>query len=90
MAYHVLAWKCEYCGDLKKTKHIADRHEKACKMNPNAQNCLECAKSFYEDTDDGSPGTYICMVDGKLCTRARSGNCTHYVKDTEMVFPSGE
>lgn len=37
MATRVLAYECKYCGTLKKTRALMDRHELACLRNPKAK-----------------------------------------------------
>lgn len=37
MATRVLAYECKYCGTLKKTRALMDRHELACLKNPKAK-----------------------------------------------------
>ena len=81
MARHVLAWQCEYCGALKKSHYIAQRHEKSCIKNPNAKNCLICIHSYRDEGEVDSTGYLLCGVDDMLCNRARSAICDDFEKE---------
>lgn len=72
MATRVLAYECQYCGALKKTKRTCERHEISCLKNPNARNCILCTHSIKEE------GETICAKTGKRCSVAVSANCNQF------------
>ena len=69
MATRTLAYECQYCGALKRTKLICERHEATCFQNPDARNCVLC-----EHMRSGARGR-VCFVTGKRCSVAVSANC---------------
>lgn len=73
MATRVLAYECRYCGTLKKTRALMDRHELACLRNPNSKNCTLC-----EHIQNNGEGRAICEVSGKLCSVAISARCEDF------------
>lgn len=74
MAVRVLAYECKYCGALKKTKHICEKHEIACFSNPDAKNCLLC-----QHMRAGESGR-VCAVTGKRCSTATSALCNDFAR----------
>lgn len=74
MATRTLAYECKYCGALKRTKNVCERHELTCFQNPDAQNCMLC--KHKED----SPKGRVCAVTGKRCSVAVSANCEHFTR----------
>ena len=72
MATRTLAYECKYCGALKRTKNVCERHELTCFQNPDAKNCIICRHVFT-----GSGGR-VCLVTGKRCSVAVSANCEHF------------
>jgi hypothetical protein len=69
MATRTLAYECKYCGALKRTKTICERHELTCFQNPDAKNCVLC-----QHMRQGGNGR-VCFVTGKRCSVAVSANC---------------
>lgn len=76
MATRTLAYECKYCGTLKRTKNVCERHELTCFQNPDAKNCILCRN--MEQTGAGR----VCKVTGKRCSVAVSANCEHFVRRT--------
>lgn len=76
MARRVLAWECRYCGAIKKSETICNRHEKTCLKNPDARNCIVCAHSAK------SVSALICSK-GKVCSRATSAKCEHFKREED-------
>lgn len=74
MATRTLAYECKYCGQLKRTKTICERHELTCFQNPDAKNCVLC-----EHMVAGSSGR-VCGATGKRCSVAVSANCEHFAR----------
>lgn len=74
MAVRTLAYECKYCGALKKTKTICERHEITCLQNPDAKNCVRCARIDKKD------GISVCGVTGKKCSVAVSASCEMFVR----------
>lgn len=74
MATRTLAYECKYCGALKRTKTICERHELTCFQNPEARNCVLCAHK--KETKQGRS----CAVTGKRCSVAVSANCEHFTR----------
>ena len=74
MATRTLAYECQYCGALKRSKLICERHEATCFRNPEAKNCVLCKHVF-----SGSKGR-MCIVTGKRCSVAVSANCEHFAR----------
>jgi hypothetical protein len=72
MARRVLAWECRYCGALKKTELICNRHEVACPKNPDRKNCIDCV---YCGEDN------VCIVRGCGCSTAVSPYCQEYKRE---------
>ena len=72
MAVRTLAYECKYCGTLKRSKHICERHELTCFQNPDAKNCVRCKHVFK-----GNAGR-VCIVTGKRCSVAVSASCKHF------------
>lgn len=72
MVRQILAWQCRYCGGVKKTKHIAERHEITCLQNPDAKNCVLCVNSITD------PGFLFCSVRGIKCSSAVSASCEQF------------
>lgn len=79
MARQVLAWQCKYCGEIKKTRNIAERHEKTCLQNPDAKNCVLCR---YSKTDENS-SALMCTVRQIKCSRAVSADCESFHRVSE-------
>ena len=58
MSKQVIAFKCEYCNRIFKSKSAATRHEKFCSYNPvNQFKCFQCKflkfeKEFIKKQDD--------------------------------------
>ncbi len=76
MATRTLAYECKYCGTLKRTKNVCERHELTCFQNPDAKNCILC-----QHKKDSSSGR-VCAITGKRCSVAVSANCEHFIRRT--------
>lgn len=74
MATRTLAYECKYCGALKKTKTICERHELTCFQNPDAKNCILCV--HRTDSKSGR----VCAVSGKRCSVAISAGCNDFAR----------
>lgn len=74
MAVRTHAYECNYCGALKRTKVICERHELTCFNNPEAKNCLLCIHITK------TSGDRACGVTGKRCSVAISATCEHFVR----------
>lgn len=72
MATRTLAYECKYCGALKRTKLICERHELTCFQNPDAKNCVLC-----EHMRPSGKGR-VCSVTNKRCSVAVSANCDSF------------
>lgn len=72
MAVRTLAYECRYCGTLKKTRKLCERHELACLKNPDARNCTLC------EHIDKHEKPARCGVSGKMCSSAVSAQCTTF------------
>lgn len=77
MARQIIAWQCEFCGEIKKSQYIAERHEVACLKNPHAVNCQICAHRTWDYEDDKA----VCSLTNKQCTRAVSANCNDFKRE---------
>lgn len=77
MARRVLAWECRYCGTIKKSETICERHEKTCLKNPDARNCVVCQHSHKPEGDS------LSCLKGKKCSRATSAKCEHFKRKEE-------
>lgn len=73
MAKRVLAWECRYCGAIKKSETICERHERTCLKNPDARNCIVCQHS-----GTNVPGGSLRCRKGKTCSRATSAKCEYF------------
>ena len=74
MATRTLAYECKYCGTLKRTKNVCERHELTCLQNPDAKNCILCQHST------NAANGRVCEVTRKRCSRAVSATCEHFVR----------
>ena len=74
MATRTLAYECKYCGALKRTKNVCERHELTCFQNPDAKNCILCVHRV--DSKDGK----VCGMTGKRCSVAISANCENFAR----------
>ena len=74
MATRTLAYEGQYCGTLKKTKNVCERHERTCFRNPDAKNCILC-----QNMVNSSIGR-MCGVYGKRCSVAVSANCERFAR----------
>ena len=74
MATRTLAYECKYCGALKRTKNVCERHELTCFQNPDAKNCMLC------ENIRASAAGKVCVVTGKRCSVAVSANCEHFAR----------
>lgn len=74
MATRTLAYECKYCGALKRTRLICERHELTCFQNPEARNCVLCQHMTKDHTGR------VCAVSGKRCSVAVSANCEHFAR----------
>lgn len=74
MATRTLAYECMYCGALKRSKNICERHEKTCLSNPESKNCVRCKNS------GSSSKGLMCKVTHKRCSVAVSADCEHFVR----------
>ncbi len=72
MAHQALMWVCEYCGKTYKSKKIVDKHESACKSNPNSVNCLKCIHGSHNECG------YICTKTNYPCSRYSALSCKLY------------
>jgi hypothetical protein len=45
----IIAYKCEYCGKVLKTKWGMLKHENTCLKNPVGKNCFMCKQSEIKD-----------------------------------------
>lgn len=61
----IVAYQCDYCGTIKRTKKVMQNHELTCMKNPNAINCLKCVNA-----KDGK-----CVITSKKCSKAVSAIC---------------
>ena len=77
MATRTLAYECQYCGTLKRTKNVCERHELTCFQNPDAKNCLLCQHR------EGGPKSRVCAVTGKRCSVAISATCEYFIGRTD-------
>ena len=77
MATRTLAYECQYCGTLKRTKNVCERHELSCFQNPDAKNCMMCQHK------KDSPKGRVCAVTGKRCSVAVSATCEHFIRRAE-------
>lgn len=75
MATRTLAYECKYCGALKRTKNVCERHELTCFQNPDAKNCLLC-----QHMTKGLRKDRVCAVTGKRCSVAISANCEDFAR----------
>lgn len=76
MATRTLAYECMYCGALKRSRNICERHELTCFQNPNAKNCILCSNRVEVN------GCHVCGVTAKRCSVAVSATCEHFVRRT--------
>lgn len=76
MATRTLAYECKYCGTLKRTKNVCERHELTCFSNPDAKNCVLCV--HCRKSESGR----VCAVDGKRCSVAVSAHCSDFARRT--------
>lgn len=74
MATRTLAYECKYCGELKRSKTICERHELTCFQNPEAKNCVLCEHKV------DSPKGRVCSLTGKRCSVAVSASCGQFVR----------
>ena len=74
MATRTLAYECMYCGTLKKSKNICERHEKTCLSNPEAKNCVRCVNSINSEKG------LVCKGTGKRCSVAVSAACKLFTR----------
>lgn len=74
MATRTLAYECKYCGALKRTKNVCERHELTCFQNPDAKNCVLCQHMVQ------GKGGRVCGVTGKRCSVAISANCEDFAR----------
>ena len=74
MATRTLAYECKYCGALKRTRNVCERHETTCFQNPDAKNCLWCV-----NMSEGVKGR-VCKVTHKRCSVAISATCEHFLR----------
>ena len=72
MATRTLAYECKYCGALKRTKNVCERHELTCFQNSEAKNCMLCEHMRLGDNGR------VCFVTGKRCSVAVSASCEHF------------
>lgn len=74
MATRTLAYECKFCGALKRTKVICERHELTCFQNPEAKNCVLCQHMTQDYRGR------VCRVTGKRCSVAVSANCGYFAR----------
>ena len=74
MATRTLAYECKFCGALKRTKNVCERHELTCFQNPDAKNCMLC--QHMKQTAQGR----MCAVNGKRCSVAVSATCESFAR----------
>jgi hypothetical protein len=79
MSRRVLAFECQYCGALKRTKYITDRHETACTKNPEARNCIYCVHSEKRSGEEyGKILRLWCSLRDTSCTSAMGAICQKF------------
>jgi hypothetical protein len=78
MARKILAYECQFCGTIKKTRNIAERHEISCKMNPDAHNCMLCKNAMKLEKCVKGGGRYWCPTGNKACSSAVGANCERF------------
>ena len=86
MARRILAWQCRYCGVIKKSETICERHERTCLKNPDARNCIVCEHSFKPTVEflfDEEPACSLMCHKGKVCSRATSAKCEYFKRRKE-------
>lgn len=76
MATRTLAYECKYCGTLKRTKNVCERHELTCLSNPDAKNCILCQHCSKREN------ARVCAVSGKRCSVAVSAQCSSFARRT--------
>lgn len=74
MATRTLAYECMYCGTLKRSKNICERHEKTCLSNPEAKNCIRCIHSGKSENG------LMCKINNKRCSVAVSADCENFTR----------
>ena len=72
MATRTLAYECQYCGTLKRTRNVCERHELTCFQNPDAKNCVLCVNMGESVTGR------VCKITNKRCSVAVSATCEHF------------
>jgi len=80
MVRRILAYECQYCETLKRTKNIAVRHEKSCPKNPNAQNCIFCVHPVKLEACAPGGGKLWCPVRSLACSSAVGAGCEQFVR----------
>ena len=83
----VIAFQCEYCNKIKRTKALMKKHEAKCYKNPSLHSCYNCDNLVIDDCN----GKRVwCEVFSKnISQRPWHEDCEHYIGwyDTPMPIP---
>ncbi len=80
MARMVMAYECQYCRALKRTKNLCIRHEQACKQNPDSKNCSFCIHSKLYDKPMPGGGRLWCEKRQIPATSAVGPRCENFTR----------
>ncbi len=75
----ITAFKCDYCGKIRRTLKGIINHETQCYKNPNSLNCYLCASA---DIDDGP----YCKCTEKDITENIASKCAEYINCHKTIF----
>ena len=76
----VTRFKCDYCNRLTAKQQTMEKHEKACKHNPNCFNCYMCKKAHAESDDDDRSIAYCDYYEDEILENI-SEKCQKYDRD---------
>jgi hypothetical protein len=87
----IIAYKCEHCGKVLKTKWGILKHENTCLKNPVGKNCFMCKHSalgdLQDEWNDGSilkdmptcPWTSIIVYN-------KAPSCEHFERTDTIIY----
>ena len=72
----IMAYQCDWCNKIYKTKSAMAKHEKRCFYNPAVKSCWTCNNNMEYDTDN----------DIFYCKAGKEDEIEQFAKDNNLFY----